>query len=663
MKKLLQLFLLFPAFAMAQYTGLQFDGNGDYVKTSYNGVSGSGSRTVQCWFKSFSASAQRFFVDMGVTSGGNGARFSFKINGSTNVARIEIGGGGLDGTTNIANNFWHQLTVVYDNNASTNKYKIYVDGVLDVQGDIAIALNTPATSANPMTIGIRTDLSSITTLSGGLDDVRIWNIPLSAAAISASYNKELCGTPPGLTAYYKMNEGIANSNNVAITSLIDEVSPSSVNTLYGFTLTGNSSNYNTNILALVNNTTTQNITSCSNYTWAQTGQTYTTAGMYYDTVNLYAGCDSVYILNLNFTVIAGPTVSITNCTNYTWAQNGQTYASSGTYTDTVPSSAGCDSTITLNLTIAPLAPVTVAASGCLNYTWALNGATYSSSGMYTDTVQTASGCDSIVTLNLTINNPNSSTVTVNTCGNYLWALNSVTYAASGTYVDTTSTVAGCDSVVQLVLTITPIPMTTQTVNACDSYLWSVNNQTYTASGTYTGTVITAAGCDSTVELTLTLFSESNTITYNGSGVLQTNVSSGATYQWMNCSNNTLILGATNQSYTPPGGVGSYAVVTTTANCSDTSDCFNMSNIGLNEISENEFIIFPNPTNGKFTIKGTGLQLIKTIIISDIQGKQIESATIGTNSHTADLSNVDSGVYYITVISESGQKLNYRVVKN
>lgn len=560
MKRLLQIILLFPAFSMAQYTGLQFDGSGDYIKTSYNGVSGSGSRTVQCWFKSFSASAQRFFVDMGVTSGGNGARFSFKINGSTNVARIEIGGGGIDGTTNIANNAWHHLTVVYDNAASSNKYKIYVDGVLDVQGDIAIALNTPATSANPMTIGIRTDLSSITTLSGGLDDVRIWNIPLSAAAIAASFNKELCGTPPGLVAYYKMNEGIASSNNTAITSLIDEVSPSNVNTLFGFTLTGNSSNYNTNILALVNNTVTQTVSSCSNYNWPQTGQTYTNAGMYYDTVYLYAGCDSVYILNLSFTSISGPTISVTNCNNYTWSQNGQTYAASGIYNDTVPSSSGCD------------------------------------------------------------------------------------------------------SVVQLALTITPIPLTSINVDACNSYLWSVNNQTYTSSGTYTGIVTTAAGCDSTVELTLTLFSDSNTITYNGA-TLQVGVSTGATYQWLNCSNNTLILGATNQTYTVPGGVGSYACVTATSSCTDTTDCFNFSNIGFDELSKNEFSIYPNPTNGKFTIESSGSQLIHTIIISDIQGKQIASSTIESNSYTADLSNVDSGVYYVSIISENGQKQNYRVVKN
>ncbi|MDC1194152.1 T9SS type A sorting domain-containing protein [Crocinitomicaceae bacterium] len=560
MKRLLQIILLFPAFSMAQYTGLQFDGSGDYIKTSYNGVSGSGSRTVQCWFKSFSASAQRFFVDMGVTSGGNGARFSFKINGSTNVARIEIGGGGIDGTTNIANNAWHHLTVVYDNAASSNKYKIYVDGVLDVQGDIAIALNTSATSANPMTIGIRTDLSSITTLSGGLDDVRIWNIPLSAAAIAASFNKELCGTPPGLVAYYKMNEGIASSNNTAITSLIDEVSPSNVNTLFGFTLTGNSSNYNTNILALVNNTVTQTVSSCSNYNWPQTGQTYTNAGMYYDTVYLYVGCDSVYILNLSFTSISGPTISVTNCNNYTWSQNGQTYAASGIYNDTVPSSSGCD------------------------------------------------------------------------------------------------------SVVQLALTITPIPLTSINVDACNSYLWSVNNQTYTSSGTYTGIVTTAAGCDSTVELTLTLFSDSNTITYNGA-TLQVGVSTGATYQWLNCSNNTLILGATNQTYTVPGGVGSYACVTTTSSCTDTTDCFNFSNIGFDELSKNEFSIYPNPTNGKFTIESSGSQLIHTIIISDIQGKQIASSTIESNSYTADLSNVDSGVYYVSIISENGQKQNYRVVKN
>ena len=112
-------------FSHAQYSGngLRFDGTNDYIQTGFPGIAGNNARTIECWFKGTFSSIQRFFVDMGVTSGGNGARFSFKINPSASVARIEIAGAGLNGVTNIVNNAWHHLAVTYDPLASINKYK------------------------------------------------------------------------------------------------------------------------------------------------------------------------------------------------------------------------------------------------------------------------------------------------------------------------------------------------------------------------------------------------------------------------------------------------------------------------------------------------------------------------------------------------------------
>ena len=69
-----------------------------------------------------------------------------------------------------------------------------------------------------------------------------------------------------------------------------------------------------------------------------------------------------------------------------------------------------------------------------------------------DTLQTLAGCDSIVTLDLTINRSylDDTTVLI-ACDSSEW--NGVMYDSSGVYVDTLQSVAGCDSIVTLDLTI------------------------------------------------------------------------------------------------------------------------------------------------------------------------------------------------------------------
>ena len=76
-------------------------------------------------------------------------------------------------------------------------------------------------------------------------------------------------------------------------------------------------------------------------------------------------------------------------------------SASGTYKDTIVTLSGCDSIVTLNLTINPTINQTENITNCGNYSW--NGNTYNSSGTYRDTLQTLNGCDSVVTLNLIIN--------------------------------------------------------------------------------------------------------------------------------------------------------------------------------------------------------------------------------------------------------------------
>lgn len=97
---------------------------------------------------------------------------------------------------------------------------------------------------------------------------------------------------------------------------------------------------------------------------------------------------------------------------------------------------------------------TIADTVCDTYT-APDGMTYTSTGQYTATIPNAEGCDSVITINLIVNNSTMSTLTESACGSY--TLNSVTYTYSGTYTQTVANAAGCDSTITLTLDITPMP--------------------------------------------------------------------------------------------------------------------------------------------------------------------------------------------------------------
>jgi hypothetical protein len=100
---------------------------------------------------------------------------------------------------------------------------------------------------------------------------------------------------------------------------------------------------------------------------------------------------------------AGSAINVTQCTSYI-SPAGNTYTSSGIYTDVIPVANGCgDSTITINLTINNSAQTSFSQTICDGtiYTW--NNQDYTYSGSYSQTFPAANGCDSIVTLNLTVN--------------------------------------------------------------------------------------------------------------------------------------------------------------------------------------------------------------------------------------------------------------------
>jgi hypothetical protein len=142
------------------------------------------------------------------------------------------------------------------------------------------------------------------------------------------------------------------------------------------------------------------------------GTTYTQSGTYFDTIPNQAGADSLLTLNLTLYPTQASSFSESSCGSVFFG--GEFLDESGIYTTTLQTIHGCDSVVTLNLTILPKPEREIVVSTCDSYTW-LDGVTYfSSTNEPTFIVEMENGCDSILTLNLTVNQVNTTVTDVGT---------------------------------------------------------------------------------------------------------------------------------------------------------------------------------------------------------------------------------------------------------
>jgi len=304
---------------------------------------------------------------------------------------------------------------------------------------------------------------------------------------------------------------------------------------------------------------------------------------------------------------------------------------------------------------------------CNSYTW-IDGNTYTSNNntaTYNYVGGAANGCDSLVTLDLTINNSAIGTDVHSACNSFTW-IDGNTYTASNnsaTYNYVGGAVNGCDSLVTLDLTINNSAIGTDVHSGCNSFTW-IDGNTYTASNnsaTYNYVGGAANGCDSLVTLDLTINNVSN-LTTSISGTTISANNSGATYQWLDCNNNYAIIPLeTSQSFTATSN-GNYAVELTENGCVDTSACIAITNVGLLENGFGKMLlVYPNPTHEKFTIDLGTIQENTQITITDILGKLIISKNI-IQSQILSLSIEEpAGIYNIRI--QSGNKMSIvRLIK-
>ncbi len=196
-------------------------------------------------------------------------------------------------------------------------------------------------------------------------------------------------------------------------------------------------------------------------------------------------------------------IPATHCDSYTWGDT--TYTESGDYTKTFVGNSGCDSIVTLHLTINHSITYSFDTTVCYSFVWQNNiwgNQTYDHTGVYTRTFPTAH-CDSIVTLHLTVASRDTTHIYVEACDYY--EFNDRLYFYSGNYPCRDTSQNGCDSIVTLHLTLymTPAdPQVETTANTLcsggyngsievmsplnDNYEYSIDGVNFQSSPLFTG---------------------------------------------------------------------------------------------------------------------------------------------------------------------------------
>ena len=229
--------LLFPPPGNA----LSFDGVNDYVPIPKNI---SGDFTIEYWMKSNmpGRTGTNWWQGNGIVDGDisntNGDFGTSLLNGHL---AFGIGYSGhnltIQSTSFINTGKWTHVAVTRQ--MSSGVFKIYINGNLEATGT---AGKNALSSSSTLTIGkLQTGAYFF---EGSIDELRIWNVVRSDAAIASNYLDTVASDAAGLVDYYTFDQGIKGGvSNTGVSTLIDLTVTNNGGNLTNFALNGNTSNW------------------------------------------------------------------------------------------------------------------------------------------------------------------------------------------------------------------------------------------------------------------------------------------------------------------------------------------------------------------------------------------------------------------------------------
>lgn len=221
---------------------------------------------------------------------------------------------------------------------------------------------------------------------------------------------------------------------------------------------------------------------------------------------------------------------------------------------------------------------------CHGQSFVYDGVTYTTSQQILDTFQTATGCDSFLTINLTVAPMPVGHITQTICDGDIYNFGGQAYNTSGTYYDTLigGTALGCDSVSILSLTVLPpaiVQNFSQQICSGDSFIFAGN--AYFTSGHYADTLFSSIGCDSFITILDLIVNPLPVINISASPSLSSEFCVGdkvnlsannvVSAEWRNIAKTGLLSSQTQFGYILPGETNAIYVTGTDQNKCTSSD--------------------------------------------------------------------------------------------
>ncbi|TNE62864.1 MAG: T9SS type B sorting domain-containing protein, partial [Bacteroidetes bacterium] len=241
------------------------------------------------------------------------------------------------------------------------------------------------------------------------------------------------------------------------------------------------------------------------------GDVYDVGGMQFDATGYYPvvliaqnGCDSTVYLDLTVQDTFYQNLDVSICLGSSYFFDGNNYSTSGVYVGAFSTVNGCDSIVVLNLIVDDTIQVNLNVSLCQGDSIEFDGSFYSTTGSYSAQYFTINGCDSTVVLNLTMLDTFQTNLAETICAGAVYMVGGITFDQTGSYIVGLSALNGCDSTVYLDLTVLDTVATVLNETICAGEVFDAGGQAFDATGYYTVVLTAVNGCDSTVYLDLTV---------------------------------------------------------------------------------------------------------------------------------------------------------------
>lgn len=223
------------------------------------------------------------------------------------------------------------------------------------------------------------------------------------------------------------------------------------------------------------------------------------------TIRLFSDLGEVYSQKIRLTPPDTVSVTSTICAGKNLIWNGDTIKNAGTYLKNKFDSLGCLEIHRLTLHTLPVKRDSLQHKICERSSFFFGGKWLNQNGYYQDTLTATNGCDSIVSLQLTVLTPLFTSLHDSLCSGQSYFFKGKWLRQSGTYFDTLFAINGCDSIVSLRLDFRPpLLSTTQSLKICQGDSLFFQGTWLKTSGLYTDTLTNGIGCDSILRLQLTV---------------------------------------------------------------------------------------------------------------------------------------------------------------